>query len=110
MKPKNIAMPGSDNMFDDMFNSMDQDNQPLESFYDGYVVNAIMDACYKSAGSKKWEPVELDIWRGKTKVEQVASFRDYDKDYYLVKEEKLPDRKKLILKNKKTGKIIQREV
>ena len=101
---------GYDNMFDDMFNSMDEKNQPLESFYDGYVVNAIMDACYKSAESKKWEPIELDIWRGKTEVEQVVSFREYDKDYYLVKEEKLPDGKKLILKDKKTGKIIQREV
>jgi len=101
---------GYDNMFDDMFNSMDQNNQPLESFYDGYVVNAIMDACYKSVESKKWEPIELDVWRGKTEVEQVVSFREYDKDYYLVKEEKLPDGKKLILKNKKTGKIIQREV
>jgi predicted dehydrogenase len=101
---------GYDNMFDDMFNSMDQGNQPLESFYDGYVVNAIMDACYKSVRSKKWEPVELDIWRGKTEVEQVVSFKEYDRDYYLVKEEKLPDGKKLILKDKKTGKIIQREV
>ena len=101
---------GYDNMFDDMFNSIDEKNQPLESFYDGYVVNAIMDACYKSAESKKWEPIELDIWRGKTEVEQVVSFREYDKDYYLVKEEKLPDGNKLILKDKKTGKIIQREV
>ena len=101
---------GYDNMFDDMFNSMDQDSQPIENFYDGYVVNAIMDACYKSVESKKWEPVMLDIWRGKEEVEQVVSFREYDKDYYLVKEEKLPDGKKLILKDKKTGKIIQREV
>jgi predicted dehydrogenase len=101
---------GYDNMFDDMFNSMDENNQPLESFYDGYVVNAIMDACYKSVESKKWEPIELDIWRGKTEVGQVVSFREYDKDYYLVKEEKLPDGKKLILKDKKTGKIIQKEV
>lgn len=101
---------GYDNMFDDMFNAIDEKNQPLENFYDGYVVNTIMDACYKSVRSKKWEPVELDIWRGKTEVGQVVSFREYDKDYYLVKEEKLPDGKKLILKDKKTGKIIQREV
>ncbi len=101
---------GYDNMFDDMFNSMDNDNQPLESFYDGYVVNAIMDACYKSVRSKRWEPIGLNLWRGKTEVEQVVNFREYDADYYLVKEEKLPDGKKLILKDKKTGKIIQREV
>jgi hypothetical protein len=39
----------------------------------------------------------------------VVSFKDYDLDYYLIKEERLPRGKKLILKNKKTGKIIQRE-
>ena len=32
-------------------------------FYDGYVVNAIIDACYRSAESRQWEPVELE-WRG----------------------------------------------
>ena len=37
--------------------------QPRETFYDGYVVNAIMDACYRSAESGRWEPVDLD-WRG----------------------------------------------
>jgi len=100
---------GYDNMFDDLFDSMDKAKQPLESFYDGYVVNAIMDACYKSVRSKKWEPVELEIWRGKNEVEQVVSFKEYDRDHYLVKEEKLADGRKLILKNKKTGKIIQRE-
>ena len=26
-------------------------------FYDGYVVNAIIDACYRSAESRQWEPV-----------------------------------------------------
>lgn len=101
---------GYDNMFDDMFNSMDKGRQPGEDFYDGYIVNAIMDACYKSVQSKKWEPVELAVWRGRSGVEQVVSFKEYDKDHYLVKEEKLPDGKKLILKDKKTGKIIQREV
>ena len=35
----------------------------METLYDGYVVNAIMDACYRSARSRAWEPVELD-WRG----------------------------------------------
>jgi predicted dehydrogenase len=101
---------GYDNMFDDMFNAIDRGNEPMETFYDGYIVNAIMDACYRSAESKKWEPVELALWRGKTGAEQVVSFREYDSDHYLVKEEKLPDGKKLILKEKKTGKIIQRDI
>jgi hypothetical protein len=68
-----------------------------------------MDACYHSVQSKKWEPVELEIWRGKSEEEQVVGFKEYDSDHYLIKEEKLPDGKKLILKNKRTGKIIQRE-
>ena len=38
--------------------------QPKETFYDGYVVNAILDAAYKSAKTKLWEPVQLEIWRG----------------------------------------------
>ena len=82
----------------------------MENFYDGYIINAIMDACYKSAKSKKWEPVELAIWRGETDVEQVVNFKDYDMDHYLIKEEKLPVGKKLILKDKRTGKIIHREI
>ena len=35
-----------------------------ETFYDGYVVNAIIDACYRSAETRQWEPVQLDDWRG----------------------------------------------
>jgi predicted dehydrogenase len=105
-----IGELGYDNMFDDMFNSIDEGKQPLENFYDGYIVNAIMDACYKSAESKKWEPVELETWRGKTGVKKLASLKEYDKDHYLVKEEKMTDGKKLILKNKKTGKITHKEI
>ena len=35
-----------------------------ETFYDGYVVNAVMDAAFRSARSRAWEPVELAEWRG----------------------------------------------
>ncbi len=102
---------GYDNMFNDMFNSMDENHKPMEDFYDGYIVNAIIDACYKSAKTKKWEPVELDIWRGKEEVKKITSLKEYDKDHYLVKEEKLPNgTKKIILKEKTTGKIIQKEL
>src|SRR5690625_3622883 len=41
-------------MFTDMFDAMDKGTTPIETFYDGYVVNAIMDAAYQSAKSKKW--------------------------------------------------------
>ena len=39
---------GYRDMFLDMFNAIDEGREPLETFYDGYVVNAIIDACYKS--------------------------------------------------------------
>src|SRR5690606_31698351 len=59
---------GYNHMFMDMFNAMEQGKEPKETFYDGYVVNAILDAAYKSAKTKLWEPVQLDVWRGKTGV------------------------------------------
>jgi hypothetical protein len=96
-------------MFTDMFNAIDAGRKPAEDFYDGYVVNAIMDACYKSVKTKKWEPVELKQWRGLDKIEPISAFVEYDNDHWLVKEELLPDqRKKIILKLKSSGEIIQR--
>ena len=101
---------GYNHMFMDMFNSIESSSKPIEDFYDGYVVNAVMDACYKSAKTKKWEPVELKEWRGKTEVEPLSAFVEYDVNHWLVKEELLPDgRKKVILKEKVSGKIIQKE-
>ncbi|MBY5956663.1 Gfo/Idh/MocA family oxidoreductase [Membranicola marinus] len=93
-------------MFTDMFNAMDNGTEPSETFYDGYIVNAIMDAAYRSVDSKKWEPIELEVWRGRENVEKISSQRDYDEDHYLVKEETTHyGAKKLIIKNKETGKI-----
>jgi predicted dehydrogenase len=34
--------------------------QPRETFVDGYVVNVILDACYRSMRSGRWEEIELD--------------------------------------------------
>jgi predicted dehydrogenase len=34
--------------------------EPRETFVDGYVVNCILDACYRSMRSGRWEPIELD--------------------------------------------------
>lgn len=97
---------GYNHMFMDMFNAMEQGTQPKETFYDGYVVNAVLDAAYKSAKSKQWEPVKLDIWRGRVGVSKDAHLQEYDADHYLVKEEVTHyGAKKVILKNKKTGKI-----
>ncbi len=99
---------GYDHMFTDMFNSMDSAHSPMETFYDGYIVNAIIDACYKSAKTKKWEAVELEIWRGSEEIDTGPVFKNFDAQYYLIKEEKMQDGTvKIILKDKKTGEIIQ---
>ncbi len=105
-----IAELGYRDMFLDMFNAIDEDREPLETFYDGYVVNAIIDACYKSAKSKKWEAIVLDDWRGKaetTDVEQGKS--DADERYAHLKDELMPDgRMKRIFRDRETGEIIER--
>ena len=100
---------GYNHMFTDMFDAMDQNRRPMEDFYDGYIVNEIMDACYRSVESGKWENVNLAIWRGKNNVNHLRKFTDYDDDHYLIKTEKLPDgREKLIIKHKETGEVKQK--
>ena len=100
---------GYNHMFMDMFNAMESKSAPRETFYDGYVVNAILDAAYKSAKTKLWEPVTLDIWRGREGVTKDSHLELYDADHYLVKEEMTHyGAKKIILKNKKSGKIVER--
>src|SRR6476660_76927 len=59
-----VAELGYVDMFTDMFDALDSGGTPTETFYDGYVVNSVMDACYASAASRQWEPVLLDDWRG----------------------------------------------
>jgi predicted dehydrogenase len=100
---------GYPDMFTDMLNSLESNVEPRETFYDGYVVNAIMDACYKSAKTKKWEPVELSDWRGREGISANVDLMDFDTDHILIKKEKMPDGStKLMLKEKKTGNIIQK--
>lgn len=100
---------GYNHMFMDMFSSLEKGVDPRETFYDGYVVNAILDAAYKSAKTKLWEPVKLDIWRGQEGLSKPSNYAEYDADYYLVKEEMTHyGTKKLILKNKATGKVEER--
>lgn len=53
---------GHPNMFSDMLNSLEKGKQPKETFYDGYIVNSVLDAAYRSAKSKKWERIKLDLW------------------------------------------------
>ncbi|TVQ03144.1 MAG: gfo/Idh/MocA family oxidoreductase [Balneolaceae bacterium] len=104
-----VVALGYNDMFTDMFNALEQGKQPMETFYDGYVVNCIMDACYRSAKSKKWEPVELEIWRGKEAADNQKAHNEFDEKHWLIKEERLPDgRKKVILKNKESGKVSEK--
>src|SRR5687768_6029734 len=102
---------GYNHMFTDMFNAMEKGVQPKETFYDGYVVNAVLDAAYKSAASKQWEPVKLEVWRGKEGVEKEKTLNSYNDQYYLIKEEMTHfGSQKLILKDKKTGQIIEKVI
>ena len=97
---------GYNHMFTDMFQSLETGTTPKETFYDGYVVNSILDAAYRSAKTKQWEPVKLDDWRGRRGLSKESDLTEYDRDHYLVKEEVTHyGARKVILKNKQTGKI-----
>jgi predicted dehydrogenase len=99
-----IAELGYVDMFTDMFRSIESGSEPQETFYDGYVVNGIMDAAYRSAESKQWEPVDIE-WRGgeTARIEKTTS---YHEGHAIVKEEVLPDgRSKMILASKDDGSI-----
>ena len=103
-----IGSLGYVEMFMDMFNAMDAGRRPMEDFYDGYITNSIIDACYKAAKSKKWEPVEIASWRGGSASQAEVGLKDYDAAHYLIKEERMPNGNlKIILKNKTTGEISQ---
>lgn len=100
---------GYTDMFTDMFNSMEEERQPTETFYDGYVVNCVMDACYKSAKSGSWIPVELD-WRGGESDSIQRQIEEFE-GMNIVKKETMPDgRVKLILMDKETGRIVDKVI
>jgi predicted dehydrogenase len=100
---------GYNHMFTDMFEAIENNKQPTENFYDGYIVNAILDAAFLSAKTKKWEPVKIEDWRGVAEKKVEKEMTSYDEDFYLIKEETLPSgEKKFIVKNKKTGSIEKR--
>jgi predicted dehydrogenase len=101
-----VAELGYVDMFTDMFDALDSGRQPTETFYDGYVVNAIMDACYASAESGAWTPVHLADWRGAGVPRISKPTRQYD-GKTVIKQERMPDgREKLILKDDATGEFV----
>ncbi|MEO5885168.1 MAG: Gfo/Idh/MocA family oxidoreductase [Candidatus Limnocylindrales bacterium] len=104
-----VSELGYVDMFTDMFRSIDDGSVPRETFYDGYVVNAVMDACYRSAKSGVWEPVEME-WRGGTTA-RIASTPERYEGLVVIKRELLPDgRQKLILKDEASGDFSDRVV
>ncbi len=97
-------------MFADQFTALDRGVAPRETFYDGYVVNAVMDAAYRSAKSRAWEPVELFEWRGGSAT-RIAATPELLDGQVVIKREVLPDgRERLILKDPATGDFVDRIV
>jgi predicted dehydrogenase len=96
-------------MFSDMFRALESGGAPRETFYDGYVVNAVMDACYRSAQSGRWEPVEME-WRGGSTA-RISTTPERYEGQVVIKREILPDgRHKLILKDEASGDYTDRVV
>lgn len=104
-----VAELGYVDMFTDMFNAIDEGREPQETLYDGYVVNAVMDACYRSAATRSWVPVELE-WRGGS-TPRIARQAETFEGHTVIKSELLPDgRRKLILKDGASGEYVDRVV
>ena len=97
-----VAELGYVDMFTDMFDAIDSGREPRETLYDGYVVNAVMDACYRSARERAWVPIELE-WRGGTTA-RISREPERFNGHVVIKSELLPDgRRKMILKDERTG-------
>jgi len=99
-------------MFTDMFRSLEAGTPPRETFFDGYVVNAVMDAAFRSARTRAWEPVMLAEWRGGD-VARIGSGTapEMHEGMVVIKREILPDgRHKLILKDPASGDYLDRIV
>ncbi len=58
--PDETHVHGHDAMMLDVVGSIRAGTAPRETFRDGYIVNAILDAAYRSMGSGHWEPIALD--------------------------------------------------
>ena len=80
-------------------------------FYDGYVVNAIMDACYRSAASRA-VGAGASSTTGAARASRASPARPASSTATsVIKEERMPDgRRKLILKDPGSGRISERVV
>ena len=98
-------------MFSDMFDALDEGRAPRETFLDGYIVNAIIDACYASAKAKCWQPVKLERWAADAAGADAGphgTTSGASGGLVLIKTEKMPDGKtKRIFKDPATGALSQ---
>ncbi|QIK73162.1 Gfo/Idh/MocA family oxidoreductase [Propioniciclava coleopterorum] len=100
-----VADLGYVEMFTDMFDAIDEGREPRETFYDGYVVNAVIDACFASSESGRWEPVTLEDWPHPPKP-RVARTSETWEGHPVIKTELLPDgRRKLMYQDANTGEV-----
>lgn len=58
--PDEVRVHGHDLMMADVVAAFREGRAPQETFRDGYTVNGILDAAYRSMASGRWEPVTLD--------------------------------------------------
>ncbi len=58
--PDEVRVHGHDLMMADVIGAFADARAPRETFRDGYVVNGILDAAYRSLRSGRWEPVTLE--------------------------------------------------
>jgi predicted dehydrogenase len=58
--PDEVRVHGHDAMMADVVGSYRAGTAPRETFEDGYAVNCILDAAYRSIRSGHWEPVDVD--------------------------------------------------
>lgn len=94
-------------MFQDMLSAYESGRNPRENFFDGYVVNAIVDSAYRSIESKRWEPIHLERWDHSLETQSLSTPGKNDTE--IIKKELLPDgTQRLIVKNLKTGQIENR--
>ena len=59
--PDEVRVHGHDLMMADVVNAFRDGREPVETFVDGYIVNAILDAGYRSMRSGRWEAVETAV-------------------------------------------------
>ncbi len=58
--PDEVRVHGHDLMMAEVVDAFATGRAPRETFADGYVVNAVLDAAYRSVRTRRWERVELD--------------------------------------------------